>query len=446
MEGDGHLEHFSMAKASPATAGCLSPIAGCTLATSTWERMMTVRNEARAPAWVVVILCFVALGLSFSARAALGLVMPVWSTELGWTRSFISGTGAAALIAMAAIAPFAGRLVDHHGPSAVLAVGLSSLATGCGLIAVTSSPLLFAIAFSGLSAVGFAIVATHVVSTGVAHLFETNRGLAIGIATSGATAGQFVIVPLIAWVMTAISWRWSYAALALASVLLVPLLLGAMRRGKDAESRRVAGSSPAARTFAGDLGYLVRRPVFHALFWSFLLCGYTTTGIIETHLIPFAAFCGFPPLPSATAYGVLSAVNLVGMITAGWLADRVNRPLLLGAIYLIRGATFIVLMNVGASYNTLLAFAVMFGVVDYATVPVTASLVASHLGIERMGLTMGLIAAGHAVGGALGAFVGGFIFDSTATYAIVWWSGLWLAVAAGLLVLPLSDRREAAPG
>ncbi len=403
------------------------------------------RNEAGALAWVVVGLCFLALGLAFSARAALGLVMPVWSAELGWTRSFISGTGAAALMAMAIVAPFAGRLVDRHGPSAVLASGLCALAAGCGLIAITSSPLLFVIGFSGLSAVGFGIVATHVVSTGVARLFETNRGLALGIATSGATAGQFVIVPLIAWVMTAMSWRWSYAALALASLLLIPLLLGAMRRGKEVVSRGVIGTHQAATTLAGDLGYLVRRPVFHALFWSFLLCGYTTTGIIETHLIPFAAFCGFPPLPGAAAYGVLSAVNLVGMIAAGWLADRVNRPLLLGAIYLVRGTAFIVLMNVGASYASLLVFAVMFGAVDYATVPVTASLVASRLGIGRMGLAMGLIATGHALGGALGAFVGGFIFDSTASYAIVWWSGVWLAIAAGLIVLPLSDRREAAP-
>jgi len=401
------------------------------------------RNEAGVLAWCVVGLCFLALGLAFSARAALGLVMPLWSAELGWTRSFISGTGAMALMTMAIVAPFAGRLVDRHGPSAVLAIGLCALVAGCSLIAITSSPLLFVVGFSGLSAVGFGIVATHVVSTGVVRLFDANRGLALGIATSGATAGQFVIVPLIAWVMTAMSWRWSYAALALASLLLVPLLLGAMRRGKEATVR--GGALQTARTLAGDLGYLVSRRVFHALFWSFLLCGYTTTGIIETHLIPFAAFCGFPPLPSAAAYGALSAVNLAGMIAAGWLADRVNRPLLLGAIYLVRSTAFIMLMNVGASYDMLLAFAVMFGAVDYATVPVTASLVASRLGIGRMGLAMGLIATGHAVGGALGAFVGGFIFDRTASYAIVWWSGVWLAIAAGLIVLPLSDRREAAP-
>lgn len=386
------------------------------------------RRKTDTQAWIVVALCFLALALAFSARAALGLVMPVWSKELEWSHSFVAGSGAAALMVMAAIAPFAGRLVDRYGPSGVLALGLGALATGCTLISLTTSQAVFVFAYTGLAAIGFGIVATHVVSTGVARLFRANRGLAIGITTSGATAGQFVIVPLIAWVMTEMSWRWSYAALALASVLLVPLLLGAMRCDDAVGSGASWKTVQTTATFAHDVGYLARRPAFHALFWSFLLCGYTTTGIIETHLIPFAAFCGFPPLPSATAYGILSAVNLVGMIAAGWLADRVNRPLLLGGIYMVRGATFLILLNVGASYEVLLAFAVMFGVVDYATVPVTASLVASHLGLERMGLAMGLISAGHAVGGALGAFVGGYVFDSTATYVLVWWSGVWLAI------------------
>jgi MFS family permease len=98
-------------------------------------------------------------------------------------------------------------------------------------------------------------------------------------------------------------------------------------------------------------------------------------------------------------------------------------------------------MNVGANYETLLVFAVAFGVVDYSTVPITSSLVASHLGIERMGLAAGLISAGHAVGGSFGAFLGGYLFDATASYNLVWWSGLWLAVVAAGLVLSLGERR-----
>jgi hypothetical protein len=46
------------------------------------------------------------------------------------------------------------------------------------------------------------------------------------------------------------------------------------------------------------------------------------------------------------AYGRLSAVNLVGMIGDGRLTDRMNRPLLPGCIYLIRGLTFWLLLNI----------------------------------------------------------------------------------------------------
>jgi MFS family permease len=184
----------------------------------------------------------------------------------------------------------------------------------------------------------------------------------------------------------------------------------------------------------------MRQPTFHLLFWSFFLCGYTTTGVIETHFLPYASFCGFGPVPSATAYGFLSIVNMMGMIFAGWLTDRMNRPLLLGCIYLIRGATFIVLMNVGADIETLFIFAALFGVVDYSTVPVTVSLAASHLGVRVMGLAMGLIAAGHNLGGAAGAFFGGYLFDLYARYDWVWISSILLAVLAGSMVFFIRER------
>lgn len=388
--------------------------------------------------WAVVAFGFLALALAFSARATLGLVMPIWSQELGWSRSFVSGSAATALLVMAAIAPLAGRLVDRHGVRATLALGLSLVGVGCLIVAATSDPHVYILAFSGLSALGFGIVATHVVSTAIARLFERHRGLATGIATSGATGGQFLIVPLIATVLATSSWRWSFLVLGIACLALILPLWWTL--AATAESEQQVSPDQSSSSLQADLGAIVRKPAFHVLFWSFLLCGYTTAGVIETHFLPYASFCGFGPVPSAAAYGLLSAVNMLGMIGAGWLTDRMSRVVLLGSIYLLRGLTFVILMHVGGSYEMLVIFAALFGAVDYATVPVTASLVASHIGLRVMGLAMGLISAGHSMGAALGAWSGGYVFDLTMRYDGVWTISTGLAVAAGLMVLALRDR------
>jgi MFS family permease len=388
--------------------------------------------------WLVVGFGFLALALAFSARATLGLVMPIWTQELGWSRSFISGAAATALLVMAAVAPFAGRLIDRQGVRITLVAGLALVGGGCLIVSATGHSLLFLVAFSGISAIGFGIVATHVVSTAIARVFDHNRGLATGIATSGATGGQFLIVPMIAVVLATFSWRWSFFAIGIACLVLIPFLWRALAMN-EAPAEELADRTVSS-SLSADILAIVRKPAFHILFWSFLFCGYTTAGVIETHFLPYASFCGFGPIPSATAYGTLSAINMLGMIGAGWLTDRMNRVLLLGSIYLARGLTFVILMNVGADYETLVVFAVLFGAVDYATVPVTASLVASHLGLRVMGLAMGLISAGHSIGAAAGAFLGGYLFDLTLRYEWVWLSSLALAVGAGLLVFVLRDQ------
>jgi len=393
---------------------------------------------ARTQAWAVVALGFLALALAFSARAALGLGMPIWERELGWTRGFVSFGGAVALIVMACVAPFAGNLVDRRGPRLLLVGGMLAVGAGMLLIATGSSRWLFLLAYGGISALGFGTVATHVVATAIAGRFDSERGLATGIGTAGATAGQLVIVPLLALLLQNGSWRLSFEALGGACLLLAPIaamMLAPAVRSTD--NRHEVQRDPLLER----LRYLVRSRALHLLFWSFLLCGFTTTGVIETHLLPYAAACGFAPLPSAEAYGILSGVNLVGMIASGWLTDRMNRAHLLGIIYFARGLCFILLMLVAGDIRILLLFAVLFGAFDYSTVPPTASLVARHLGFRIMGLAMGLISAGHALGGAAGAYLGGWLFDHLASYEWVWIASLGLAATAGLLALSLNDGR-----
>jgi MFS family permease len=215
---------------------------------------------------------------------------------------------------------------------------------------------------------------------------------------------------------------------------------------KSAKVTNEASAANDTTDFKSTIKTLLSTPVFHLLFWSYVICGYTTTGVIETHLMPYASFCGFKPIPSATAYGLLSAVNLLGMIGVGWLTDKMNRPLLLGCIYIVRGLTFWMLLNIGTSYETLLLFVVVFGVVDYSTVPVTASLVASHIGLKVMGLTMGLLSAGHSVGAAIAASLGGYFFDKDATYDLIWMSSIALAIIAGTLVFLIKDNPSVKKG
>jgi len=387
--------------------------------------------------WITVGLGFLTLAVAFSARATLGLMMTTWIRELGWSRGLISGTAAMALIVMAAITPLAGRLVDRQGPRTVLATGLLLLAIGCFLLASTSSAWVFVIAFAIVAAIGFGLIATHVVATSVERSFEHDKGLAMGIATSGSTGGQFVILPLIAYILAVSSWRWSFLLLGLASIAVLAGVLRLLPATRPAPELR---AQVPQTTLAQDLRLIAGKPAFHILLWSYVLCGYATTGIVETHFLPYASFCGFAPLTSATAYGVLSALNLGGMVLAGWLTDRMNRPLLLGAIYILRGLSFLLLTRATGSTELLFLFALVFGLVDYSTWPVTASLAASHIGRRVMGLSLGLILTGHSIGAALGAYLGGYLFDLFAKYEWVWLSSVGLSVLAGSLVLGLRDR------
>jgi MFS family permease len=193
--------------------------------------------------WLIVAICFLALAVSFSARSILGLTMPLWESELGWSRGFISTGGALALVVMAMVAPLTGNFVDRLGPRPVLTVGLAVVAAGMALLAMTQSQVQFILIYSIVAGLGFGIVASHVASTVVALHFVENRGLATGIATAGATSGQLVIIPLLAVVLTALGWRLSYAALGLAALTLVPvtlLLIRARKRPAAASASLVA--------------------------------------------------------------------------------------------------------------------------------------------------------------------------------------------------------------
>jgi MFS family permease len=385
--------------------------------------------------WLVVGLMFAMLSLVMTARSSLGVLMPVWEVELGWSRRFVSTGGAVMMVTIALSSPIAGLLLDRVGARVLYTIGLGMSAATLVLTAGMAEPWHFIAAFCIFGGMGFSIISAPLASTTAALYFEANRGLATGVASAGSSAGQLVLIPLLSVLVVALGWREGFVLYACAIVAVAVAIWLLVHRQPSV--RR--GGDPA--TISMRLRRLTGDGVFWLLAVGFVVCGFTTAGTIKVHLIPYAVTCGFPPLESATAFGVLSAFSLAGMVLYGWLADRYHRPLLLAGIYALRSLTFLLLMYVGNDVSLLFLFAVLFGIFDYSTFPLVASMVASHFGVRIMGFTMGLLSAGHALGGAAGSFLGGYLFDLFARYDWVWIVSFLLAVFAAVITLFIREMR-----
>src|SRR4029078_4167414 len=101
----------------------------------------------------------------------------------------------------------------------------------------------------------------------------------------------------------------------------------------------------------------------------------------------------------------------------GWLADRVHRPTLFAAMFIVRAVAFVLLLNIQDNPALLFLFAALFGLTAIASLPIVGAMIARYFGVGVMGLAFGLLFAGHSIGGALGAFVGGGVFAVLAACA-----------------------------
>jgi len=391
----------------------------------------------RPAAWTTVGLTFLALGLVFALRGTLGLLMPEWETAPGWSRTLVSSGGAVMLILMAVGGPVGGNLLDRWGPRPVYVGGLLLVAGGALIASQISAPWAFVVLFCGIVGLGSGALNLPTASATMALLFKRRQGLVTGIALAGASGGQLLLMPLFAVSIGAFGWRSTYMVIA---AVLIFLAVGAavLLRGVPSAHDSGAGA-PSERNVSGQairrLGFLFSNRAFLLMLGAFSLCGFTTAGVVDVHFLPYAAACGFPPLESTTAYGILGVANMIGVILFGWLADKMSPRLLLAGMFFARAGSFVILMNIVGNWSLMLVFAVLFGLLNFATLPVLAAIVRQHLGVRIMGLSLGLLFGGHSLGAAAGALMGGWLFDLFAHYDWVWNVALALAILAGILTL-----------
>ena len=405
--------------------------------------MTTVAETNRRRGWVVVAICFIALSFTFGARSSVSMVLPLWVQELEWSATQVSTGASLVLVMMALGSPIAGNLMDRFGARIVMACGLLALALGVGATSYVTDAIYYYILFGIVGGVGWASVSIPMVTAAVSGYFVKFRGLAIGIGVSGASGGQLPILTLLGIMIAALGWRQSYQILAVVMAAMAVLVLLRFKPPVDDPENRVqVAAAPENDALFDRLKFLFANRTFLLLLGAFSLCGFTTAGVIDVYFIPYAISCGFSLVEGSFAYGIHGLGNLAGVILFSWMADHVNRPRLLASMFFLRAAAFVLLLFISVDFSVLVVFAAIFGILNFATFPVIANIVATHIGVRIIGLTLGLLFGGHSLGAAIGVVIGGWMFDIFAKYDFVWWLSVGLAALAGIFAILVKETRD----
>ena len=393
--------------------------------------------------WIVVAICFGVMAFTFGARSSVSMLLPIWQEELDWSGSQAARGASIVLIMMALLSPVAGNLMDRYNARLVIVIGLTALASGIGATSFVTDPVSYYLLFGVVGGVGWAFVSIPMITAAVSGYFERMRGLAIGIAVSGASGGQLPILSGLGILIAAIGWRASYQFLALVVAALAILVLFWFKPPRGESRSSQPSEVDDLDTLSERIKFLMVNRTFLLLLGAFTLCGFTTAGVIDVYFIPYAISCGFTLVEGSTAYGFHGLGNLAGVVLFSWMADHVHRPRLLASMFFLRAITFVLLLFIEADIGLMFMFAVIFGTLNFATFPVIANIVATHLGVRILGLTLGLLFGGHSLGAAVGVSIGGWMFDQTAKYSWIWLLSIVLAALAGVFAILVKETRPA---
>lgn len=405
-------------------------------------------------AWIVVAATFLALLLASGVRSSFGVYLKPIESEFHTTRATVALVASLSILVNGVVQPIMGQLLDRYGPRLVAIVCLAIACLGVFASSIVTDIWQLYITFGIVVSAAVGGPATVMGTVVAARWFVKHRGLVVGILSSGHSTGQLLLIPLTMKLNEMYGWRMSYILFAIGvAVLVVPIGLLIRSDPKDVGKKPLGIdeiSSAAKSALAQDqaiktpLSVAVRTHGFWMLALTFSICGYTTAGLISTHLVAYTVERGFDSMTAAAGLGLLGGVNTLGTILSGIVTDRVGRKNPLATIYFVRGLALLFLMVVDDALKLNL-FAVIFGMAYIATVPPTSALTAQLFGRASVGVIFGVIFMSHQIGGALGSYVTGFIFDATGSYFYGFLIGALLCFVAAAMSFSIREQPERRP-
>jgi MFS family permease len=303
---------------------------------------------------------------------------------------------------------------------------------------------------AGAGAVGFG-------GTVANRWFLKRNGFASGLLFAANAAGQLIFLPLLAWLANRYGWRGvavcSTAAIACViplAILLIPespAELGIPPYGGTRIVTAGDDDSPGGNPFAVAMLALVRASRsmdFWLLCIAFGICGLSTNGLINTHLIAYCLDRGIPEVQGASILAAVGIFSLFGSMASGWLCDRYSPRVLLFWYYSLRGLSLMLIPFSPFDGASLSVFAVFYGLDWVATGPATFSLTNDVFGRRDAPVIVSWIFLAHQIGGSIAAFGAGAVRSASGSYLLAFLASGVACMAASMLVLRITPRAKLA--
>ncbi|MEK7778328.1 MAG: MFS transporter [Chloroflexota bacterium] len=386
-----------------------------------------------------------------------GIFINAFSKEYGWGMGALSAAFSVGAIGGGVLGPLVGYLVDRFGPRLVMMAGVVLTGVAFLLVRSISSLGLFYLIFGFLlpAATGPVFIGG---SAAVANWFHRRRAFALSILTTAWVAGGAVIAPSSAWLVNHLGWQQTATIFGLAYlVTALPLCLvirhkpepygylpdGAPAVHESTSNPGQVGHEAGVASQAGQAAdFTLAQAVKTRAFWMLALAGIglsMTNSSVTAHQVPLLTHRGFTPQTAANALGLMALFSAVGRPFMGYLGDRYDKRLLLGAFVAMMAAGTLVL-GIAQGIGSVYLYALLFGV-GFAIFPVTMAMVADYFGRRFFATIQQTIQAVGTVGFASGPFLVGRFFDSTNEYR-----GAFIAISVACLGAALLYLLSRKPG
>ncbi len=267
--------------------------------------------------------------------------------------------------------------------------------------------------------------------------FNEKKGLALGIAATGAGVSGAIFLPLITKVIMNYGWRNGYLFQAVLIALLLTVSLLLIRNTPESVGLKPLGADKKEAQVGIKQGFTLQQtlklPTFYILLIGIFLLSAIGLGI-QPYLMSSLTAAGYEVIVASKIVSAILLVSIVGKIVMGSVFDRFGikyAGVFIGMFFLFSLLLLCVIENhIWIAYS----FALIFGITYVSLSIPVPYIIIDFFGSKEFTAIYGVALMVSSIGSAFGSILTGLIYDAKGSYQAAWMVYMLMAVALAVCI------------